>query len=187
MFLFVEIFVCTMFALERGDQNKYIFTLFAAYLGGVVCFCLFPVFEPYLLQQACMDSCMEGSITLRIVSDLRHEFVSALRLWPVTGQGYFVGFPSLHVAVSVISLYYFAASRSYWYFFLPVNIMIVVSTVFLGYHYLLDMPAGVVLAIFSLWATRIGWSLARLFGPARNATTRREMMGQTCNEHALAK
>ena len=66
---------------------------------------------------------------------------------PVTGFGYFVGFPSLHVGDGG-SLQFTIQQRSWpgGWLVAPINTMIA-STFVLGYHYLVDVPGGVLLAL----------------------------------------
>jgi membrane-associated phospholipid phosphatase len=70
---------------------------------------------------------------------------------PVTGFGYFVGIPSLHVAMAVL-LQFTIQQRSGagGWLVAPINILLIASTVVLGYHYLADVPGGVLLALAAI-------------------------------------
>jgi membrane-associated phospholipid phosphatase len=62
-------------------------------------------------------------------------------------------FPSLHTAITVIvTAYAFRYRRSLFWFLFPVNIGIIIATVYLRYHYVVDVIAGLFLAAFCLWA-----------------------------------
>jgi hypothetical protein len=49
-------------------------------------------------------------------------------------------------AVAVLVQVFLYRSRAHFWLFLPINLLVVPTTVALGYHYLLDVPAGVLLA-----------------------------------------
>jgi len=61
-------------------------------------------------------------------------------------------FPSLHCAVSFVSLF-FAWRYVKWLFWLmlPAVILLIVSTVYLRHHYVIDLIAGLFLGIFAFW------------------------------------
>jgi membrane-associated phospholipid phosphatase len=56
-------------------------------------------------------------------------------------------FPSLHVGISfVVWLYAFRNSRKLFWILSPLVLSLFVSTIYLRYHYLIDVVAGLVLA-----------------------------------------
>lgn len=62
-------------------------------------------------------------------------------------------FPSLHTAITVIvTTYAFMYRRWLFWFLLPVNIGIIMATMYLRYHYFVDLIAGFALAAFCVWA-----------------------------------
>ncbi len=62
-------------------------------------------------------------------------------------------FPSLHTAITVIvTTFAYKYRRWLFWFLLPLNIGIVMATMYLRYHYVIDVLAGLVLAIFCVWA-----------------------------------
>jgi hypothetical protein len=62
-------------------------------------------------------------------------------------------FPSLHTAITVIvTTYAYKYRRWLFWFFLPVNIGIVAATIYLRYHYVIDIIAGLFHAAFCVWA-----------------------------------
>ncbi len=62
-------------------------------------------------------------------------------------------FPSLHTAITVIvTAYAWKYKRWLFWGFLPVNIGIIMATVYLRYHYVVDVIAGLGLAAFCVWA-----------------------------------
>ena len=62
-------------------------------------------------------------------------------------------FPSLHTAITVIvTTYAYKYRRWLFWFFLPVTIGIILATIYLRYHYVIDVIAGLLLASFCVWA-----------------------------------
>lgn len=62
-------------------------------------------------------------------------------------------FPSLHTGITVIvTAYAWKYKRWLFWGFLPVNIGIIMATVYLRYHYVVDVFAGLALAAFCVWA-----------------------------------
>jgi membrane-associated phospholipid phosphatase len=71
-------------------------------------------------------------------------------------------FPSMHVAISfLVWLYAYRNSRKLFWILSPVIISLWVSTLYLRYHYMVDVAAGLVLAPISFW---IGNTLFRRVG-----------------------
>lgn len=61
-------------------------------------------------------------------------------------------FPSLHTAISVIALLFaYKYKKIAFYIFLVPCILLVASTMYLRYHYVIDVIAGLVLAVFCFW------------------------------------
>lgn len=62
-------------------------------------------------------------------------------------------FPSLHTGITVIvTSYAFKYRRTLFWFLLPLNIGIIMATMYLRYHYVIDVIAGLLLAVFCVWA-----------------------------------
>jgi membrane-associated phospholipid phosphatase len=61
-------------------------------------------------------------------------------------------FPSMHVAISfVVWLYAYRSSKKLFWILSPLILSLWFSTVYLRYHYLVDVLAGLVLAPISYW------------------------------------
>ena len=69
-----------------------------------------------------------------------------------TMDGGMCAFPSFHVAWSVSLSYSALPYKRLFYPVSALNVLAMVSTVLLGWHYLVDVPAGIVLAALSLAA-----------------------------------
>ncbi len=65
-------------------------------------------------------------------------------------------FPSGHTAVVLLVLYYaWHYVRGLFWVFLPVVIALIFSTVYLRYHYVIDVLAGILLAVFCVVLERV--------------------------------
>ena len=72
---------------------------------------------------------------------------------PVTTLlGGLIAFPSFHVVWSVLVTYAALPRKRLFQGAVALNTVVIASTVLLGWHYLVDVPAGVLLALASLWA-----------------------------------
>lgn len=62
-------------------------------------------------------------------------------------------FPSGHTMITLIVMYLSVRLKSRSrYFFLPVGSLLIFATVYLQYHYVIDLVGGLVFMIFSLWS-----------------------------------
>ena len=76
-----------------------------------------------------------------------HSFI------PVTTLlGGLIAFPSFHVAWSVLATYAALPRRPLFLALCALNAVVIASTVLLGWHFLVDVPAGLLLAVSCLWA-----------------------------------
>jgi hypothetical protein len=66
-----------------------------------------------------------------------------------------ITFPSFHTAVAVLLIY--GVRRYYWALavFIPLDALLIVATPTVGGHYLVDLPAGAIVAILAIFATRV--------------------------------
>jgi membrane-associated phospholipid phosphatase len=64
----------------------------------------------------------------------------------LTGFGYFIALPSLHVLVVIFLQTFLFRYKRLFLVFLPVNILLILSTVVLGYHYVADVAVAFVIA-----------------------------------------
>lgn len=91
------------------------------------------------------------SLFLHSLMDRLYEKANAAEIWGA--------FPSLHVGISSVGLmisYYFKGlvgrGRGLFWIFLPFTIILWISTVYLRYHWIIDIYAGWVLAVFVFFA-----------------------------------
>ncbi len=62
-------------------------------------------------------------------------------------------FPSGHTMITLVVMYLSVKMKSRSkYFFLPVGTLLIIATVYLWYHYVIDLIGGMVFMIFSVWS-----------------------------------
>ena len=88
------------------------------------------------------------------VQRLTHQkFEQVHNFQPVTTLlGGLIAFPSFHVAWSVLATYAALPRKNLFLALCALNAVVIASTVLLGWHYLVDVPAGLLLALGALWA-----------------------------------
>ncbi len=145
--LFAEMAVVVFGLIEDVPRLRwYLIRMFACYVAGLAVFLAWPVAGPFLYYPQSFRSGYEATTTSLWMRSSYLEF-SAIRshLQPITGFGYFVGLPSLHTAMALLCQLSLRRSRMLFWMVLPINALIIASTVVLGYHYALDVVAGVAL------------------------------------------
>mgnify|MGYP001594678625 CR=1 FL=1 len=91
------------------------------------------------------------------VQRLTHlKFEQVHNFQPVTTLlGGLIAFPSFHVAWSVLATYAAQPRKGIFLALVILNVLVISSTVLLGWHYLVDVPAGILLAVLCLWAGEV--------------------------------
>jgi membrane-associated phospholipid phosphatase len=153
--LFAELFV-VLFVLVRCGQHPATFlrAVFLCYLLGLLVFFYWPAVGPCIAYPESFDPGFHGTATWRLMQSMAIEFAALGQGTALNGFAYFVAVPSLHVAMAILLQYFLRVSPWHFWAFLPVNVLMAASTVLLGYHYLLDAPAGALAAVVALWVVR---------------------------------
>ena len=63
---------------------------------------------------------------------------------------YFIAFPSMHIAESLIVLWFLRPWKRAFVLLSVYNVLVLVAIVFLEWHYLVDVFAGVVVAVIAI-------------------------------------
>jgi hypothetical protein len=159
---FPEVLLAVL-VLRGRSLTRFLWVLFGCYWLGLVVFALYPTVGPFTYFPESFRSEWQGTATYALMQSILAEFRAVRASQPVNGFGYFVAIPSLHVAVAVVLQASWRGRPVHFWSFLPVNLAMCASTVMLGYHYLIDLPAGVALAGLVL-------GVDRLIGLRSNAT-----------------
>jgi len=133
------ILVVTLYLRGRKEEfNQVIFILTFGYYLSFIGYILFPAIGPRFTQSHLYSVPLEGSVITNVVRDtlnaLEHNKRDCM--------------PSGHTQIALMVL--FLARRyekTIFYLFLPVVCGLILSTVYLRYHYVIDLMAGSALAI----------------------------------------
>jgi len=159
--LIPEVILLTfLFSQQQGQAPvaKYLRRLFGYYLVGIVIYFFFPVNGPCLYFPEQQDLARSLPNTVAFSNGMMHDYRMAKTGGHLAGFGYFIAVPSLHVLVAIFLQHLLLPFRALFRMFLPVNVLLCISTVVLGYHYLLDSVAAVVVYVamgaFYHWSER---------------------------------
>ena len=151
MMLIPEILVVLVVLYLTGrDVLGFFKRTFACYGLGLVVSMIYPAVSPCVYYPESFRAAYDGTLAASLGHGLASDYVALRRGLPLNGFGYFVAIPSLHVAMATVLQASLAVSRVHFWTFLPVNLLLVLSTVALGQHYLIDVPAGLLLGLVVL-------------------------------------
>lgn len=129
--------------------KKFFTGLFSIYGIGFIGYSILPAFGPYIAMADDFKTPLVGWF----ISKWNNAVVRA-------GTNGVDVFPSLHCAVSsYILLFDFRHRRWRFYFYLVPAIGLWISTIYLRYHYFVDLICGFALSAFGLWLAKIDSSL----------------------------
>ena len=176
VYAFIDILV-VVFALAWRDRRRahFVGRLLLCYALALAVFTVFPVVGPCLAYPDSLRHGYEHTQTYIFQHESYREFAAIVSgHQPITGYGYFVGLPSLHTAIGVITLLAVRPYPGLFWMLVPINVTLVLSTFLLGYHYTLDTAAGLVLPSVSAAivnsTSKIAWRL-RTLRNSSDATT----------------
>jgi hypothetical protein len=142
--LFPEVITVLLVTVSRGSnhQARLLCALFGMYAVGLGVFLVLPTAGPPIYHPPSFDARFHHTLTFSLMEKMATEYRHAVTGGALTGFGYFVAIPSLHVAAAVLMQQEMRPYPYLYWTWLPMNTLLVLSTVLLGYHYLLDVPAG---------------------------------------------
>ncbi|HSS43727.1 MAG TPA: phosphatase PAP2 family protein [Thermoanaerobaculia bacterium] len=141
-YYFIAIFLGgVLWRRDRGAGRRFIFTLTLCYLVSYAGYFLLPALGPRFALAAEQKAVLETTPISRAISstlnDLEHTRFDV--------------FPSGHTMIAVaVLLVAFRRARDVFWFLLPVAVCLVISTVYCRYHYVVDVLAGMLLAVLTV-------------------------------------
>jgi membrane-associated phospholipid phosphatase len=172
LFLFCEVFVVVLVQGREGVQiSRFIASSMAAYLLAIVVFFFYPIVGPYYFLPDTLAGAFHDTRSFSLMSQMNASYADILAGRSTQGFAYLVGLPSMHVTMAIMMQRFLVYSRPHFWAFLPINLLMALSTLYLGFHYLVDFLGGVVLAVVVLviewaWSTRVSGAL-KLPQPSR--------------------
>jgi membrane-associated phospholipid phosphatase len=133
---------------RRGEfLGTYMRAIFIAYALGLLIFVSFPTVGPIVTRPELVHPAYRSSMTAYVAQRSAEELTAVRSGGDLNGIAFFPALPSLHVAQACIAAIFLWRIRVLWYWFLPINVAILLSTVILGMHYIIDIPAGALVAL----------------------------------------
>ncbi|HEX5474994.1 MAG TPA: phosphatase PAP2 family protein [Vicinamibacterales bacterium] len=135
------------FSGRRAEAREVLLATIVCFYSGYVLYVIFPATPPrlYLAAHGYFTTPLHGGA-------LTNMQQAMIEMMPRHASR--AAFPSLHSAVSCLSLYY---AWRYCRWFFPILLVLVVglltSTVYLRHHYVLDLVAGAMLVPWAVWAS----------------------------------
>ncbi len=127
---------------KRYQEFRYtLVTTIICYYMGYFLFIIFPAAPPRIVLKPFFSVSLHG----HVLEPIKHAI-------EVSAQDSRGAFPSLHCAVSFVSMFFgWRFLRWMFWVMVPMVIMLVVSTIYLRHHYVIDLIAGLVLAFIAFW------------------------------------
>ena len=151
--------VCFLIIVSQGSRMVFFygFSMIILYYMGRFVGILNPLKGPAFYKPEYFNH-KEGSLTQMAVERLNNTLAMPPEQ-AVDHGGILLGgisaMPSLHIGMVVLTSYWMYLAKKWTLFAtIPWVVMVWISTVVLGWHYVVDGIGGVLLAIFSIWATR---------------------------------
>jgi hypothetical protein len=133
------------FARDRRRMRVYLYAFVYSSLIGGLFYYFFPSSGPGSVYQCPYFA------PVQLLTSAKFYWVHH-RLPVTTFLGGMIAFPSFHVAWAVLTTYAALPYRKLFWAVAALNVLVVASTLLLGWHYLVDVPAGLLLAGLALCA-----------------------------------
>ena len=133
------------FAFDRRRMRVYLYAFVYAFIAGGLFYYFFPSSGPTAVYQSPDFLNVQRLTSLKFFQVHHFQEVTTI-------MGGMIAFPSFHVMWAVLTTYAALPSRRLFWGVAALNVLVVASTVLLGWHYLVDVPAGLLLGAVSLYA-----------------------------------
>ncbi|GAB4369351.1 MAG: hypothetical protein Kow0042_11000 [Calditrichia bacterium] len=131
---------------RMGDFKRCSFIILLGYYTSYIGYFLFPALGPRFYLAHLQENPLQGWLIYEMVSHTLNQLENIQ--WDA--------FPSGHVTIALLFSYFaFQYFRKLFFISLPVILLLVISTVYLRYHYVIDVVAGIVLFLFCALVDRI--------------------------------
>lgn len=142
--LWLDVQLLRYFVWDQHLLVRFYAGMFVTYGLGFLGYVLLPARGAFKAFADKFDTPIQGGWLTQINHELVSKFATGIDV-----------FPSLHVGVSVYMLgFLWRHQRFQSYFFVLPTFAILCSTIYLRYHYAIDVVCGVLLAVFALWVEK---------------------------------
>ena len=133
------------FAFDRRRMRVYLYAIVYSFIAGGLIYYFFPSSGPGSVYQS------PYFMNVQLLTSAKFYQVHHFQEVP-SMLGGMIAFPSFHVMWAVLTTYAALPNRRLFWAIAALNVLVVASTVLLGWHYLVDVPAGLLLGGLSLYA-----------------------------------
>lgn len=124
-----------------ADFDKALFYILLCFYLSYIGYMLFPAIGPRVTISHLQNSELKGLFIAEALQELLNRLEGIKR----------DAFPSGHTGVAlIVSVLAFRMNRAYFYYSLPVIILLILSTVYCRYHYVVDVIGGFLLTVVTL-------------------------------------
>lgn len=160
--LFVISFTVHAINCPREFREVFIAALLLQGLGGFA-YSLFPAVGPFIYETGPVDHITQSQ--LGMYAAYQQMMAGGIPWFEANGQRYFVAglgaMPSLHSASTYLFAFFiWKYDRKLIVVYGPILVLILIMAIGTRWHYAIDLPVGIALAQFCIWASPrlIGWS-----------------------------
>jgi len=150
-FLYVEIVAIPLilpFFKNSKSVNTFFMTMLIAFLIGTTIYYFFPTAAPASVFKSPYFMPSEHATYIKFYKVHHGQEVTS-------GDGGLIAFPSFHVAWAVILTYATYSKKWLFVLLLIINFLLIISTVLLGFHYLIDVFGGIILAGLAIFIAHL--------------------------------
>lgn len=140
--------------LQHRSAKVFLIALLVSYPIGTLIFYFFPTTAPASIMHSAYFTFQEHDTYIKFY-EMRHH----LKL--TTDEGGLIAFPSFHVIWGVLLIYLTRSKKWLFYPILFWNIIMIASTVALGWHYLIDVISGTIIAGLSILIAEYSYFITR--------------------------
>ena len=150
----------------RPYAMRYVGTLMTAYVIALICFFFWPSIGPFSIYPASTRVHLLSLPTYWTQEAIRAKasMLSFHKLTPavitVNLADYYIGFPSMHIALPVIALWFLRRSRRMALLLFGFDVLLLISIIALQWHYLVDLAAGLIVGALAIWLQQVLHALA---------------------------
>jgi len=149
LMLFPEILLLLFLTARESSARvcDYLLRLFITYFIAMLSFAIVPAVGPPIFMPTTMSEAFRETLTFALMQQLTDEYNRLQAGLPQSGFGYFIALPSLHVSIATLGQILLKPYPTLFWTFFPINVLLILSTVLLGWHYFLDLPTGLLLPV----------------------------------------
>jgi len=160
--LFVVSFTVHAINCPKEFREVFIAALLLQGLGGFA-YSLFPAVGPFIYEIGAVDHITRSQLGMYAAN--QQMMAGGIPWLEANGQLYFVAglgaMPSLHSASTFLfTAYMWKYDRRLFAVYAPILALILIMAIGTRWHYAIDLPVGIAMALFCIWASPrlIGWS-----------------------------